>query len=233
MECIKAWFQAGRPYEQGVQLYLQYGTDITLKMVLQREEKTAFKDQRLRDAMRKLLKPSTPSLSRHDISEAGLPPAHTILPSSPYHRWPTPPIEDAVIKALWLQFKPKYGEMRSLQQRLYTAALGGLTDPNKKQEAHDMASRIVLLDDEIDAIYAQRDAYMDGGQLPGVATQKEEVYDPVRWATELKNNERYVRDYKLKLSKFPNDTKVPKWTATLQQKEKLVAKYRKLLKLDE
>lgn len=240
MEIIRQWFKAGQPYQEGVQLYLQYGADAVLKRCLASEEKTAFKVGKLHEALKMLLQHSplpSESLTSHLVTpqEISAGKAHDpVLKPKPFEHWPPHPIEDIVLKALWNGWKPLFGEMKSLQQRLYQVALGGLTDPNKRLEAGQMAHRILELDDQVEAIYESRDYYYRLGKLPAaVETSSEEIVDPVRWATELKNNERYVREYKLKLKKSPDGKNSAKWAAKLLEKQALVTKYKKLLKIDE
>lgn len=229
MESIRQWFKAGRPYDEGVQLYIKHGTDSVLKMIFTREERTAFKVAKLQEALRQLL--PRPATTACPTISTSLPPAP--LETKKPHAWPPLPIEDQVLKALWEQWRPKYAELKSLQQRLYHVALGGKTDVNKRLEAGQMAHRILDLADDVEALYIERDHYLDTGSLISHSTSEAEVIDPVRWATELKNNERYVRDYKAKLAKEPNHKNAVKWADKLKEKQALLAKYKKLLKLDE
>jgi hypothetical protein len=228
MEDIRQWFQSGQPYNEGIQLYIAHGTDAQLKRLFTMEAETAFKREKLHTALKQLLhRPAPIAPPPFPINTAAT------LYSPKSHAWPPAPIEDTVLKALWEQWRPLYAEFKSLQQRLYHVALGGKTDPNKKLEAGQMAHRILDLVDDIEAIYRQRDYYIDNSALPSNQPPADDIIDPVRWATELKNNERYVRDYKAKLEKQPAHKNVAKWAAKLKEKEALVAKYKKLLKLDE
>jgi hypothetical protein len=230
VEQIKHWLNSHQDYDAGVQLYLQHGKDSILRSLFTREEQTPFKKQRLLKALRDLYE-----AEKHPASEkkqAQLTVTQTAIPQ--YKHWPAHPMTDAVLLALWNQWKPLYGEMMDLQHRVYEVAFQGQTDTNKKMEAGQMALRILELDDQVEFIYAQRNFYYQHNRLPEERKQEEEVIvDPVKWAIELKNNERYVRDYKLKLAKDPHNKLAPKWAMTLKEKQAEVAKYKKLLKLDD
>jgi hypothetical protein len=148
--------------------------------------------------------------------------------------WSVEPITDDVEKALHGQWKPLYAELMSLQHRVYDLAVQGEKgDSNKKLEACQAAHRIVDLDQLIDDIYLQRDQYLATGKLFKKLVAKEVIGDPVRWATELANLKRYAREYRLKLSKHPNDRKAAKWAEKLADIDVDIDKYKKLLKLDD
>ena len=104
----------------------------------------------------------------------------------------------------------------------------GLKDNSKRMEACQMAHAIIDLDEQLDEIYNKREFYKINGHLP-YEVEPEIIGDPVRWATELKNAERYVRDYRIKVKKDPANEK---WAAKLRKYEADVMRYKKLLKLD-
>lgn len=228
MEDVKRWLNdRGKDYDKGVALFLKYSRDKTLIALFTREDETAFKRSRLEQALKDLFN-DTKLTSGNDNATS-----ISRKPATDHKQWPEP-ITDTVLKALYEQFKPLYAELMNLQARVYDVALLGQNgDSLKKMEACQMAHRIMDIDDILDDIYGQRDHYLKYGRLPGDEPKQEIVGDPVRWATNLKNAERYVRDYKLKLSKKPQSPLAPRWEQKLKEHQQAVERYRKLLKLDE
>lgn len=212
----------------GVKLYVEFGDNDDFKDLFLSEGYSAFKEQKLHeliiDLYHGIRSPETKD-ETHDEPE--------FLPTLSHKRWPAHPIEDPVVDALWRQWRPVYSEMLSLQHRIYEVALAGNTDQNKHLEAGQMAIRIKDLEDQVQDIYKERDFYVANGTLPGKHVKEDdELVDPVKWAIELKNNERYVRDYKLKISKDPENKNAVKWAAALKEKEAAVIKLKRLLKID-
>ena len=214
-------------YDAGVQLYLQYGSNATLKRVLVSEEETAFKREKLKDALSQLLAADkSPALPQK------------ILPQIPtrqqYKHWPPQPIEDLVLAALYNQWKPLYGEMKSLQHRIDEVAQQGSTDPNKQIEAGQMAIQILNLEDQIDGIYYQRDYYYQNKELPAAAVKEDlPVVDPAKWGVELEKYKRYVRRYTKWIADKPNNKNVANWANLLKNAMEMVTHYKKLLNIDE
>jgi len=92
-----------------------------------------------------------------------------------------------------------------------------------------MAHRILDLDDECDAIYAQRDHYLQYKKLPDDNKPAELVVDPKKIPLALANAERYVRMYKNKLKKKPDDVNAAK---NIEKYQQVVAEYKKQLNID-
>lgn len=226
MEEIRDWLNSSKDYAAGVQLYLKYGNDRTLKALFTQEAETAFKRDRLFAALKliyeNLRNPTTPKAAIQRQLEKNNPPEN-------FKYWPPVPISDPVLNALYEQWKPIYAEMMNLSARIYDVAVFGEKDQQKALEACSMVHRILDLDDKCDEIYAKRDYYYEHGALPTLLVETEIVGDPVRWATLMNNAERYVRQYKGKLKKDPSNEKA---AAKLKHYEAEQAKYRKLLKLD-
>jgi hypothetical protein len=230
---ITQWLNSAGDYDAGVRIFLKYSDDPVLTALFTLEEETDFKRKRLVQALKALLNPATArsaTVPRDPVIKAAMPKS---VPGTMAHSgWPNP-ITDPVMRALWDQWRPKYAELMSLQQRLYEVALQGEKgDSNKKLEACQMAHRIMDLDDECDEIYAERDHYLQRGHLPGNSQPVEPVGDPVRWATELQNCQRYVRNYRLKITKDPLNKRVPIWQEKIKDWEQDIIRYKKLLKLD-
>jgi hypothetical protein len=113
---------------------------------------------------------------------------------------------DPVVLALWNQWKPLFSEMNGLQSRLHDVALKGQTDPAAKQEAHQMAKRILSLDRQCDDLYFKRDTYRTTGTLPTDKRKADDLEtDPKKWPTALANAQRYVREYRKKAKDEPTN----------------------------
>jgi hypothetical protein len=233
MDDIKAWLCSSKSYESGVQLYLKYGSNPTLRALFTTEEQSAFKAKKLLQVLTDLHDQwQQPASQAAIISNQSKPNAAR---ATAYRGWPNP-ITDPVIQALHDQWKPMYIQLMNLQARAYEVALlAQRGDPNKKLEACQVVHKILDLDDQLESIYHQRDQYILHGQLPGAITKVVElVGDPVRWATELEKAKRYVRRYKAKLKTTAGTSKnAVHWAELLQQYESQVMDYSKKLKLIE
>jgi hypothetical protein len=236
---IRTWLNNQvKSYDSGVKLYLQYGQDPALKALFTLEAESDFKARRLIQALQELI--SLPAVNEQDninpddLQQIQLPFSQpdTIDFSQLHKGWPNP-ITDPVIQALYDQWRPLYAELMSGQQRIYEVALQAENGNTAKDlEACQLAHRIIDLDYECDDLYAARDYYLDRGRLPG-DDKKEVVGDPVRWATERQNALRYIREYRAKVKKDPTNKLVPKWEQKIIDWQNEVARYNKLLKLDD
>lgn len=221
MDDIRKWLNDRGNYADGCALYFRHGTNEILKRALAIEPESDFKRNKLRASLVEILSgPPAPVVTPHVVTKK-------YPESSP--RWPDEPIENEVIRALHTAWKPLYLSMMNAQARVYEVALLGQTDTNKKLEAARMVHEILNTDDAIEEIYFRRDFYNEHGHLPGGVDESPVVGDPVRWATNLHNAERYVRDFKLKMKRNPANDKA---AAKLVFWENEVVKYRKLLNLD-
>lgn len=231
MQDVKDWLNS-KPYnyEKGVRIYLQYNRD-PLIIALFREDETDFKRQRLIGLMQAF---SEKVNTLQPASPASLKPILQDLSPISHKGWPNP-ITDPVIQALWEQWRPIYARMMTLQAQVYEVACQGEQGNTYKSiEAGQMALEILSLDEQCDEFYAKREYYQRYGRLPDTQ-QVEEVLivDPIKWITQLKNAERYVRDYRLKLKNDPDNKNAHKWATKLNQYQAEVAYYKKLLKLDD
>jgi hypothetical protein len=228
VEILKHWLNSSRDYISGVKLYVEFGDNDDFKDLFLSEGYSVFKEQKLHELITELYRGT-----KSPNSKVKTPVEPDFPPTTSHQRWPAHPIEDPVIDALWRQWRPVYSEMLSLQHRIYEVAIAGNTDQNKHMEAGQMAIRIKDLEDQVQGIYQERDFYVANGILPGKRFKDDDdLVDPLRWAIELKNNERYVRDYRLKISKDPNNKNAVKWAAALKEKEAAVIKLKRLLKID-
>jgi len=221
-------------YDAGVKLYILYGNNATLKRVLTTEAETPFKQQKLREALTQILNTAKPAITTVARDIDNLQPSQVTQTNVLKSGWPSQPIEDTVIAALYNRWRPLYGEMKSLQHRIDDIARQAETDRNKLMEAGQMAFQILDLEDEILTVYYDRDYYYQNNRLPATKDKEEmPVVDPVKWMVELEKHKRYVRRYTKKISDNPNNKNVPNWADLLKKSVAMVAHYKKLLKIDE
>ena len=121
--------------------------------------------------------------------------------------WPHP--MDATVQELHDQWQPLFLEKQNIKARIYDVAKAGTTDPVKKKEAGAMAHRIFYLRDACLVIYNKRDYYLLHKKLPEEAKPMELSTNALQWPTDIKNYERYIREYKVKLRKDPNHKTAP------------------------
>ena len=144
------------------------------------------------------------------------------------------PVEmDEAISALHSQWKPKFLEMCDLMSRIYEVGKEGLKNKSKEKEAGRMALRILDLRDQVISIYADRDHYLVSGRLREKPSPVEDCLDPNLWPQKLQNAQRYVREYRGKLSSMEDTNE--KYLAALEKLQywqSEVEKYKKLLKKD-
>lgn len=204
---IKAWLNGPRKYEDGADLYLQYGRDENLKRIF-REPASDYKKKKLGESLRDLLHKSTSVKAKVEVEKKAA--VESVALND--RRWPKE--RDATLSALHEKWKPMFAEMMNLMSRIYDVALEGKTDVAKKKEAGAMAHRILDLDDECEDIYTLRDHYLKHGRMPNVEeTPLEVVVDPKKWPVALENCRRYVRQYKNKLKNKPDDVNAAKQLA--------------------
>ncbi len=221
-DAIRQWLHGQRNYDEGVKLYLIHGKDHQLKKVF-REAVSDFKRKKLLEVMKELsvgkAKVAVTTKVEKKIAVERVATAE--------RRWPKD--RDAMLEALHQKWKPLFAEMMSLTSRIYDVALAGKSDAAKKIEAGQMAHRILDLDDMCDEIYEQRDHYIKEGSLPEQEKHDLDlVVDPIKIPIALANAERYVRQYKNKLKKKPDDVNAVK---QIDKYQGVVDQYKKILKL--
>lgn len=223
MDDIRQWLKGKQDYDAGAKLYIIHGHNHALRRVF-REPASPFKKKLLIRELTNLLRKKTDTVKKIEVAEIKATENLTISD----RRWPLQ--MDETTKALHIKWKPIFAEMMNLCSRIYDVALQGKTDPAMKQEAGRMAHRILDLDDECDAIYAQRDHYIRYGKLPDDKKPMELVTDLKKIPLALSNARRYIRDYKNKLAKDPGNVhaaekiKIYEWAK---------AEYEKILNLDQ
>lgn len=222
MDEIRTWLNGRRDYAAGAKLYLQYGQDAALRRCFS-EPASDWKKKKLVEVLTEML--TKKATVQKKVVETKQQAIERISISD--RKWPEQ--LDTTLTALKEKWKPLFAEMMNLTARIYDVAKQGLTDPAMKQEAGRMAHRICDLDDECDAIYADRDHYLQYGKLPETEKPMELVSDPIKMPVALENARRYVRQYRNKLKKNAADVNAVK---QLAKYEWAVEEYKKLLKLD-
>src|SRR4051812_33862453 len=214
MDAIRKWINGGRNYQVGVKLYLIYGADQTLKNLFIQEHETIYKKQRLLQSLQNLL--SRKPILEEPTQEIG---KINLIPNNE-KAWPPEPTIDPVIKALKEQWKPLFAEMMNLCHRLFDLQ----SDSERGQAAH----RILDLDDLCDEIYVKRDHYLIHHSLP-TSSKPDAVTDPIKWPQKLANAQRYIREYRIKCAKEPENEN---YAAKLKEYEDEVTHYKRLLKIE-
>lgn len=224
MEAIRQWLNGKRLYSTGVLLYTQYGKDTLLKKLFC-EAETNYKKDRLITALQDLLsnKKETDEItvSSKEVQLKKLQAEKTIGIG-----WSDK--MDAVEKALYEQWKPKFLEMMDLISQLYPVAKEGVTDPWKREQAGKMALRILDLDDECDDYYSQRDYYLKNKRLPEEKPYGDICLDPQLMPLKLQNHKRYAREFRNKLKNEPGNVKAAE---KLKEHEWFISKYEEELKM--
>lgn len=222
MDAIREWLNGPKNYDAGAKLYLMYGKDQALRRVFS-EPATDFKKKKLAEELKALLVKKT-EIVKHVAATKEVALERISVAD---RNWPEN--LNTTLAALKAKWKPLFAEMMSLMSRIYDVAKAGETDLQKEKEAGAMAHRICDLDDECDAIYAQRDYYLQHNKLPDDRGMMELVVDPMKIPMALANASRYVRDYKNKLRKNPGDVHAAE---KLKQYEWAVQQYKIILKID-
>jgi len=219
MDKVKDWLNStGKDYDTGVQLLLLHSNRAEIKHIFKHGQQTNFKRARLAVELHAIFQawcqPSAPAQALERLERK-----NNAITSS--RGWPDPMSE--YIAALHFQWKPLYGEMLSLQHRVYEVALAAEknNDASGRARANEMAFRILDLDSEIDRIYDKRDYYLQHGSEI-YSREVEVVTDPIKLALEYKNVQRYIRDYNVKLKSNPaNEAWIAKRDAFIKRLDEL------------
>ncbi len=214
-----------------------YGTDLALKRSFQEDLVTDYKRKKLEEELNALL-PTDKPVKKPVVRSPGL--IKSTGPQISLQKPPAPSTEftpekgwskqmDATEQVLHNKWKPLFTELMNLTARVGEQAREGKADPYKKIEAGRMALRILDLDDQLDEIYQQRDQYKASGHLPEEKPYGEPCIDFKQMPLKLANHQRYVREYKAKMTKNPNDLNM---ATQLKKHEWFVAYYKKQLNLD-
>jgi len=212
MDVIRKWLNGTRNYDDGIKLYRVFGRDDKLKRMFGSEGPSDFKKKKLLKALQEIVAEAPLSKKTEKaVSSPILVPAEnpTVIITQQFSdkdkKWRSS--RDEVEEALFQQWKPLFAELMNLTARVGDIARAGERDNLKRIEAGRMALRICDLDDELDEIYKQRDQYLQSGEKPQAFPYGEVCIDPIRMPLKLANHQRYVREYKLKLAKKPDDVK--------------------------
>lgn len=212
MDFIKEWLNSGRNYAEGVKIYLTYGKEQKFINLFNEPIQTAFKEKKLAEVLTQLYKGNAKAVTVKATTTTKYLTGHKTWPED---------TSDAILTALRNQWRPLYGERSSLQARLHDVALAGNTDSVKRQEAAQMAGRIIQLSKEISDIYATRSYYQQHGQLPQKQVEASPFGDAAKAYIAKKNAERYLREYTSKLKSTRGTTKQRiKWVQAIERHTK-------------
>lgn len=222
MDNIRTWLNGPRDYATGAKLYLMHGENAALRRCFS-EPASDWKKKKLAEVLTEMLTKKTAVVKKVAVTKEKAIERVSVADK----KWPEQ--MDATVAALREKWKPLFAEMMNLMARIYDVAKLGDIDPAMKREAGQMAHRICDLDDMCDAIYEQRDYYLQHGKLPEEKKPMELVNDPIKMPVALENARRYVRQYRNKLKKNPADVYAAE---KLKLYEWAVEEYKRLLKLD-
>jgi hypothetical protein len=226
MDVIRTWLNGRRDYESGIKLYNLYGEDTLLKRLFAEKGQTAFKEKKLQDSLRNLLK-STAQKKDQATSAIAIKvdtlQKHVVLNTG----WGDQ--LDEVETALYEKFKPLYTELSDLNSRLEAVAMAGQHNSQKEMECGQIALRILDLDDQCDDVIAELNYYREHKTLPEKKMYGDLCVDTSLIPTKLKNHERYAREYRGKLAKDPSDLNA---AAQLKKHEWYVEQYKGMLKIN-
>jgi hypothetical protein len=217
MESIRLWLNGNRNYAKGVQLYLAHGSDPTLKRIFSQEGESDFRKKRLVECLQNLLQPCKNPKPAPSPQKAAEPKPPVLIPGE--SKWSD--YMDEVEASLHAKWKPLFVEMMDLVTRVGDVAQAGAKDREKEMLAGKMALRILNLDDQIEAIYAERDHYLATGGMLEERPYGDPCIDPMLMPLKLANHQRYIRECKAKLQKDPSQTNL----ATLIKKHEWFVDY--------
>jgi hypothetical protein len=218
MESIRLWLNGKRNYQKGVELYLAHGQDPTLKRMFSQEAESDYKRKRLYESLKALIT-TPPPISKPVASPTKPPPAKGVVLIPGESRWND--FMDEVEASFHAKWKPLYVEMMDLVTRIGDIAQAGAKDKEKELLAGKMALRILNLDDQIEAIYAERDHYLATGGMLEERPYGDPCIDPMLIPLKLANHQRYIRECRAKLQKDPSQTNL----ATLIKKHEWFVDY--------
>jgi hypothetical protein len=216
MEAIRIWLNGNRNYDQGVKLYLQFGTDELLKRMFREKIPSDFKKKKLLESLQTLLATAKPTAGQNKTvarPTAAVPPTKknntaNETPYAPEKGWNK--VRDEIEEALHKKWLPLFLTLMDKCSSMYQVALAGLRDPYKEIEAGKQALAILDLDDEIEELYRQRDYYLENKNLPNDWPYGEPCIDAKLIHKVLENHKKYVRTFKKRLKDSPDDVEAAK-----------------------
>lgn len=226
MESVRLWLNSKRNYTAGARLYQAFGPDASLKKFFTDDSPSAYKQKRLADEMLLLLNDVV--LLEEAIEEKTDEQVKRVAAETT-RRSGWSDIPDDIEATLHEKWKPLFKEMQDLCAQLEMVARLGLTDPAMERRAGEMVFRILKLEDMCDEIYEQRNYYKAHKKLPEQKEYGDLVVDPMQIPKALENHKRYVRQYRNKLTKEPDNLDFAK---QLQKHKWFVREYKKILNIE-
>lgn len=226
MDVIKNWLKNPFDAVKGVELFAQVSSNKKLLHYFKTAPITAFYQKKLTAELAAiLLQPATTASKSTPLKKTSAP-----EPSGSQNitaGWLPPEQRSSIEQVLHNKWRPVFSRMMNLMARLDDVARQGINNQDKEDEAGRMALEIIELDMQVDDIYQQRNYARQHNSLPAQKKQMQLAVDPTLWPLKLHNHQRYVREFRVKLKKEPDNLK---YAANLQKHEWAVAEYKKLLK---
>jgi 6-pyruvoyl-tetrahydropterin synthase len=235
MEDIVQWFKSGCNYDQGVRLYLLHGDQEQYRQLF-REEYSPFKAKELKKCLKALLESTAPLAAAKEPVQF---PVNIQIPLQDQsisldvpneakigHGWPDE--KPDYIQRLYDEWMVHFSELKHLEHTIYSVAVSADKDPDLRDRAREMALKILELDEVCESIYAKRDFFLLNNKAP--EPDQKETTDPLKLVVKLENAKRYVRQYKSKLAKEPQNLSFAK---KLKEYESEVIRLKIILKIDD
>lgn len=192
MKLIDDWLRGGQPYTVGVRLYMQYGADKQMHRLFSSEGESAFKKQKLREALAALATGNKqPATGTHKPTPVAS--TQEVFAKS----WPAAKNTSDTMRDLWEQARLLLKEIAEIHGKLDVVPD---TDQRRK-----LAFELLRKDEELDGVYAQRDFYETHQKLPDVAPSFSPISDPYLMANRIASLKRYVRREKQKVAADANN----------------------------
>jgi hypothetical protein len=184
MKLIDDWLNGKRNFITGKSLYNVLGKNEKLKQLFALSE-TAFSKQKLIDALTALnvapVKVQTPEEISFDVMPVV--------------------INDDVLTSLANAWKEKYARMNMLRYQLDQYGEDNSTETVAVCEP--ICKEILQLEKEVNALWKQRDYYLEHKQLPEVKTKRKVLSEKVAdSATEIENIKKNIRRNKSRMVRF-------------------------------
>ena len=213
LEQIREWLNGNREYSSGVALVLRHSTDPRIINCFREPLETNFKRKKLVEVLTELYTDRPEPAALRAPSQPALPPAEKT--------WPVDNTNE-ILASLREQWRPLYGEMTNYQARIHDIALQGVHDPQKKEEAHQMAKKIIDLNNKVNEIYARKAYFLKFGKLPDDTAEPIKEISSDTAFMRKKTVERYLRDLAAKLKRTElSDVKrtkwIPKWDSLCEE----------------
>jgi hypothetical protein len=196
---IKNWLKSSKDYNIGVALYNAHGSNDAVKKMFAQGE-SPYRLQRLVTELQALSK--TIEQDAPIVLEPKYEPVNVQTMQLPENA--VPPELDKYLG----EWKPLYMERNHLRARL--------RDAKDDIERGKMAHQILLLQDQLQAIWERRDYELRTGEPMPIVKKREPVTDPKKLQRHVLNLRSYISKAKKALDKNPENEKISKRLAQLE-----------------